>query len=155
METAAGRISRICAEQAVAVRDSYPKQDEVVRHQSKLRSRHRPVRDMIEATSDVLLALKPCWAMSPLVVSQLLPATTRFDVVIFDEASQITPADAVSSILRGNQLVIAGDEKQLPPTAFFLTEDSESDDDASAVDGLESSFLSGTRGFESILDALD
>jgi superfamily I DNA and/or RNA helicase len=52
--------------------------------------------------------------MSPLVVSQLLPTKTYFDVVIFDEASQITPADAISSILRGKQLVVAGDDETAP-----------------------------------------
>ncbi len=49
----------------------------------------------------MLLALKPCWAMSPLLVSQLLPAKQLFDVVVFDEASQVTPADAIPAILRG------------------------------------------------------
>jgi very-short-patch-repair endonuclease len=86
--------------------------------------------------------------MSPLVVSQLLPAKTYFDVVIFDEASQVTPADAAPSILRGRQLVVAGDEKQLPPTAFFVSESVEDEDEEVA------SALAATTGFESILDAL-
>jgi very-short-patch-repair endonuclease len=92
--------------------------------------------------------------MSPLVVSQLLPPQIRFDVVIFDEASQITPADAVTSILRGSQLVVAGNNKQLPPSAFFVSggadeEQQELDEDAPAL------LMAGTSGFESILDALD
>jgi superfamily I DNA and/or RNA helicase len=92
--------------------------------------------------------------MSPLVVSRLLPPKSYFDVVIFDEASQVTPADAVTSILRGRQLVVAGDDKQLPPTAFFSSagvdeESGDADEDDMA------SLLGGTSGFESILDALD
>jgi very-short-patch-repair endonuclease len=90
--------------------------------------------------------------MSPLMVSQLLPARSYFDVVIFDEASQITPADAVSSILRGKQLVVAGDDKQLPPTAFFAS-DSPEEDDTEGEDA-PSSLFAGTEGFESILNAL-
>jgi superfamily I DNA and/or RNA helicase len=62
-----------------------------------------PVRDFVRNAADVLLALKPCWAMSPLIVSQLLPPKAYFDVVIFDEASQITPADAVSSIVKAGR----------------------------------------------------
>ena len=100
-----------------------------------------------------MLALKPCWAMSPLVVSQLLPPLPYFDVVIFDEASQITPADAVTSILRGRQLVVAGDNKQLPPTAFFVSDSTEDDSDQPEPEA-PAPLMAGTSGFESILDAL-
>ncbi|MEX0800774.1 MAG: AAA domain-containing protein [Dehalococcoidia bacterium] len=147
-----GRIRRICAENAVAARSAYGEQDEIVRRQARLKRRHLPIRELIRSAGDVLLALKPCWAMSPLVVSQLLPTKAAFDVVIFDEASQITPADAISSILRGRQLVVAGDERQLPPSAFFVAEgpeDEEPDDDE-----LNVPIVAGTKGFESILDAL-
>lgn len=153
IETSAARILRLAAEQAVRVRDANREQADLVKHQAGLKRRHLPVRDLIGNASEVLLALKPCWAMSPLVVSQLLPPKTYFDVVIFDEASQITPADAISSILRGTQLVIAGDEKQLPPTSFFVSENPEEEEEAHA----ESSpvpLVAGTTGFESILDAL-
>lgn len=124
----ATRIRRLVAEHAVEARNEHPEQESLVAHQARLKRRHLPVRDVIGNAADVLLALKPCWAMSPLVVSQLLPPNTYFDVVIFDEASQITPADAISTILRGTQLVIAGDDKQLPPTAFFASDNA--DDDA-------------------------
>jgi very-short-patch-repair endonuclease len=153
IETSAARIRRICAESAVRSRDAFKDQERIVAHQANLKRRHMPVRDLVRNTADVLLALKPCWAMSPLVVSQLLPAKTYFDVVIFDEASQITPADAVSSIVRGHQLVVAGDEKQLPPTAFFVSEAAEEEDEED--EGTEPApLVSGVKGFESILDAL-
>jgi hypothetical protein len=75
-----------------------------------------PVRDLVRDTAEVLLALKPCWAMSPLVVSQILPAKTYFDVVIFDEASQVTPADAMPSILAAFDGVtdVTSDARRLP-----------------------------------------
>src|SRR5581483_8512723 len=85
---------------------------------------------------EALTALKPCWAMSPLLASQVLPARTLFDVVIFDEASQVEPVDAITAIRRGRQIVVAGDEHQLPPTAFFQRtpdEDPDFDEDLSHV----------------------
>ena len=152
IETTAGRVRRVCAEQATAARDTYRDQSQLLEHQAALKRRHLPVRDLVRATSDALLALKPCWAMSPLVVSQLLPAQTYFDAVIFDEASQITPADAVSSIVRGRTLVVAGDEHQLPPTAFFVAEAPEDDEESEEAEPVP--LVAGTTGFESILDAL-
>ena len=129
IETTSARVRRAYAENAVRARDQFKDQAALVQHQARLKRRHLPVRDFVRNAADVLLALKPCWAMSPLVVSQLLPPQPYFDVVIFDEASQITPADAVTSILRGRQLVVAGDDKQLPPTAFFVSDSTEEESD--------------------------
>jgi very-short-patch-repair endonuclease len=155
LETTAARIRRLCAEQAARTRDAHREQSEIVEHQARLKTRHKPVRELVRETADVLLALKPCWAMSPLVVSQLLPAKTYFDVVIFDEASQVTPSDAIPALLRGRQLVIAGDEKQLPPTAFFVSESPEEEEDEEADENATlRPTIAGTVGFESILDAL-
>jgi very-short-patch-repair endonuclease len=150
IETTPARVRRAYAENVVRVLDAYKGQADLVRHQTGLKRRHMPVREFVARTADVLLALKPCWAMSPLVVSQLLPTRPYFDVVIFDEASQITPADAATSILRGQQLVVAGDDKQLPPTTFF---ESSTDDEEEDEDG-PGELPAGTSGFESILDAL-
>jgi very-short-patch-repair endonuclease len=159
IETTPGRIRRGCAENFVRVRQAHPQQDQLLLAQAKLKRRHQPVRDVVRKAEDVLLALKPCWAMSPLLVSQLLPPRTMFDVVIFDEASQITPADAIPSIVRGAQLVVAGDDHQLPPTSFFVSESREEEGEEEAGDdevaALQSIGLAGTRGFESILDALN
>jgi AAA domain len=152
IETTAARIKRACAESATIARDIFPDQADLVRRQASLKRKHMSVRDMMAAAPDVLLALKPCWAMSPLLVSQLLPARKCFDVVIFDEASQIRPADAITSVLRGEQLIVAGDEKQLPPTAFFVSETAADDDEAEDPD--TSALFAGAKDFESILDAL-
>lgn len=75
------------------------------------------------------LEITPCWAMSPLLVSQILPTNINFDIVIFDEASQIKPSDAILPLLRGKQFVICGDSKQLPPTSFFDNAGSDMEDD--------------------------
>jgi len=80
----------------------------------------RPIRTLLADAADPIRALKPCFMMSPLSVAQFLdPAGMRFDVVVFDEASQVEPADALGAVARGRQLVLVGDPKQLPPTAFF------------------------------------
>jgi very-short-patch-repair endonuclease len=125
-------------------------QARVIRKQAALRRRHLPLRRLLDQAGDVLFALKPCWAMSPLMVSQVLPATRLFDVVIFDEASQIVPADAIPSIMRGHQIVVAGDDRQLPPTNFFRQFTDEGDDPAED----DESLVSFGTGFESVLDAL-
>jgi superfamily I DNA and/or RNA helicase len=88
--------------------------------------------------------------MSPLMVSQVLPAARLFDVVIFDEASQIIPADAIPSIIRGHQIVVAGDDRQLPPTNFFRQVSDSGDEPGEDEDSL----VSFGDGFESVLDAL-
>jgi hypothetical protein len=154
LDAAAQRVLRAVAEYVVAARDAHPDEDRLVEHQANLKRRHLPMRQLFHAAPNVLTALKPCWAMSPLVVSQLLPADRQyFDVVIFDEASQVTPADAVPAILRARQVVVAGDERQLPPTAFFTSTADTSD----GVVGLTADGeidLALTEGYESVLDVL-
>lgn len=90
--------------------------------------RHKPIRQLISEIPSVLTKLTPCLLMSPLSIAQYLPpGRMMFDVVIFDEASQIPVWDAIGAIARGRQAVIVGDPKQLPPTTFF--ERSEQDDE--------------------------
>lgn len=84
------------------------------------RARHMPVRKLLEQIPNLLRLLKPCLLMSPLSVAQYLSANREpFDLIIFDEASQITPWDSLGALARGRTAVIVGDPKQLPPTAFF------------------------------------
>src|SRR5207248_1871191 len=79
-------------------------------------------RRLLAQAANVLPAVVPCWMASPLSVSQLIGADRRwFDVVIFDEASQVLPEDGVPAILRASRVVVAGDRHQLPPTAFFVS----------------------------------
>ncbi|MET9967560.1 DUF4011 domain-containing protein, partial [Streptomyces sp. NPDC006356] len=112
-----------------------------IRRQAELQKRHMPVRHLLKEAGDVVRMIKPCFMMSPLTVSQFLPADFQFDVVIFDEASQVLPQDAVNSVYRGRSLIVAGDPKQLPPTSFFSAGgDSDDDDewDEEAIDSYES-----------------
>lgn len=97
-----------------------------------------PLRKLFKSMPNLLLKLKPCLMMSPLSVSYFLEADTyKFDMVIFDEASQIFPQDAIGAIFRGAQVIIAGDSKQLPPTNFFAAStnnDSDYDSDGDDYD---------------------
>lgn len=91
-----------------------------------------PIRKLFKAIPNLLMALKPCLMMSPLSVSLFLEAESySFDTVIFDEASQVCTENAIGTISRGKQVIIAGDSKQLPPTNFFAaaTSDTDFDDD--------------------------
>jgi very-short-patch-repair endonuclease len=144
------RVRRAWAQQLREAQDRHPLQARVIRKQAALRRGHLPLRRLVDQAHDVLFALKPCWAASPLIVSQVLPAARLFDVVIFDEASQIIPADAIPSIMRGHQIVVAGDDRQLPPTNFFRQIGDEADESAEDEDSL----VSFGAGFESVLEAL-
>ena len=122
--TLAGRIPTAAA--AVVGADS-----ELGRLRRELQKQrgHTPVRQLIKGLPTLLPKLKPCLLMSPLSVAQYLDAGfAQFDLVVFDEASQIPVWDAVGAIARGKQLVVVGDPKQLPPTNFFnKSTDSDSD----------------------------
>ncbi|MCB1129744.1 MAG: DUF4011 domain-containing protein, partial [Verrucomicrobiae bacterium] len=111
-------------------RDDIPKAEiGLLRKEIGKRMRHIPVRQLIGRIPTLLPRLKPCVLMSPLSVAQYLEASHEtFDVVIFDEASQIPVWDAVGAIARGRQLIVVGDPKQLPPTNFFSTNTDDEDD---------------------------
>ena len=86
-------------------------------------SRGMSLRHLFDRIPNLLPRLCPCMLMSPLSVSQYLQAEGgQFDIVIFDEASQLPTSEAVASIARGRSVVVVGDPKQLPPTSFFETE---------------------------------
>ncbi|WP_083884978.1 DUF3320 domain-containing protein [Nocardia thailandica] len=87
--------------------------------EAEKKTRHMPVRKLLGDCGEIVRRIKPCFMMSPLTVSQFLPPDFRFDVVIFDEASQVLPEDAVNSLYRARALIVAGDQNQLPPTSFF------------------------------------
>ena len=142
------RFQEITAEYVIAtlsgqipVQDGVAKSSQwgVVRHEINKKKRHKPVRQLMHEAPDVITSLAPCLMMSPLSVAQYLPPEqSLFDVVIFDEASQITVWDAVGSIARGRQVIIAGDPKQMPPTNFFNRSDDDPDGDVDYEGDLES-----------------
>jgi very-short-patch-repair endonuclease len=90
--------------------------------------------------------------MSPIVVSRLLPAARLFDIVVFDEASQVEPVDAMTSIMRGDRLVVAGDDQQLPPSTYFRRLASGASDDDGVPDDVDPT--PSVTDFESVLKCL-
>jgi very-short-patch-repair endonuclease len=145
-------VERVRAAVARNVREvlaDNPLQEALVRAEGGKSRRHKALRDLMPQASAALTAIKPCWAMSPLVVASTLPPGKWFDVVVFDEASQVQPAQAISAISRARQVVVAGDERQLPPTNFFTVV---SDDEGAATVTPAEDVL--TDGFESVLDVL-
>jgi very-short-patch-repair endonuclease len=116
-----------------------------LRREADKKAAHLPFRKLLDVAKMEVQTLKPCFAMSPIEVSRLLPCEMgMFDVVIFDEASQITPEDAIPSIYRSKQVVVAGDKYQLGPTNFGKAMDDSEDTDIS--------FEVANLGLESILD---
>src|SRR6185312_6919712 len=91
-------------------------------HEFNKTMRFRSIRDLVDdETGMVVRDLKPIWLMSPLSVSDALPLAHAFDVVIFDEASQVTLEESIPTIFRSKQVLVVGDEMQLPPTSFFAS----------------------------------
>lgn len=107
-----------------------------------------PLRKLFASIPYLLPTLRPCFMMSPLSVSVFLEAQSyTFDLVIFDEASQVHTEDAVGAIMRGKQVIIVGDTKQLPPTNFFAAAIDDEDYDLDSDDK-----DSDAGAYQSILD---
>lgn len=110
----------------------------ILRRELQKKSRHLPTRKLIESIPNLMARLKPCFLMSPLSVAQYLDASLPpFDLVVFDEASQIPVWDAVGAIARGSEVIVVGDSKQLPPTSFFSTVDEPEEDEDSVTHAVE------------------
>ncbi len=104
----------------------------LLRHQTSLQRPSASIRRITEKSASALLELKPCWMMSPLAVAQYIQkGQIEFDLVIIDEASQMTPENAIGAIARSKQAMIVGDTNQLPPSNFFrkLVNDDDIDED--------------------------
>lgn len=106
---------------------------------------HMPLRQLFLVAGNLIQDIKPCFMMSPLSIAQYLDpngiTNLRFDYVVFDEASQMKPEDALGALLRANKAVVMGDTKQLPPTTFFenlIGKDDELDYELSTISDMES-----------------
>ncbi|CAA9299176.1 MAG: DNA helicase related protein, partial [uncultured Chloroflexia bacterium] len=109
----------------------------VLRREIQKKRRHLPIRQLTNRAGNAIQALKPVFMMSPLSIANFLePGAAEFDLVVFDEASQVRPVEALGAITRGRQVVVVGDSKQLPPTSFFdrLTSAEEIDEDNLTAD---------------------
>ncbi len=90
----------------------------------KKKIRQKPIRELLESSAGhIIQKMKPIWLMNPSSVSECLPLEQAyFDVVIFDEASQIKPEEAMLACYRGAQILIVGDEMQMPPSPYFQSQ---------------------------------
>ncbi|RIY37798.1 DUF4011 domain-containing protein [Psittacicella gerlachiana] len=114
----------------------------LLRYVANHKNMRASLRDVIFRAGASLQALKPCFMMSPASVAQFLtPGGLDFDLMIMDEASQVTPEDALGAIARSKQVVIVGDPKQLPPTNFFGRVTSGGDDDNQLITQTAKSIL--------------
>ncbi|MEL7640802.1 MAG: DUF3320 domain-containing protein [Solidesulfovibrio sp.] len=114
----------------------------VLRREMAKKRRHLPLRQLLEQLPTALPRLTPCLLMSPLSIAQYLPPSRAlFDLVVFDEASQIPVWDAIGAMARGKQVVVVGDPKQLPPTNFFNRAEDEDADDSVEIGGDMESIL--------------
>ncbi|HEX8549887.1 MAG TPA: AAA domain-containing protein, partial [Cytophagaceae bacterium] len=103
------------------------------------RSRHMSIRKLVQEAGMAIQAIKPVFMMSPLSIANFLPpGNIEFDLVIFDEASQVRPVEALGAVLRGKQLVVVGDSKQLPPTSFFDTMNKDIDEEENITSDVQS-----------------
>ena len=116
----------------------------ILLREGEKKRKQKSIRSIFAETGELVQQVKPCFLMSPLSVSTFLaPDSVRFDVVIFDEASQIFPQDAIGAIYRASQLIVVGDSKQMPPSNFFNATNEAEDGDEETGD---------VTDFESILD---
>ena len=133
---------RILEKASINIKEAKWKQgvlDNEIIHQSQLQKRHKPIRKLVSTSGQQLITYKKCWMMSPLTLSSYIPfGSLSFDVVIFDEASQMRVEHALGSIARAKQVVIFGDENQLPPTSFFEVNNDDSEDDDESGNDYES-----------------
>ncbi|MBW6396585.1 DUF4011 domain-containing protein [Roseomonas sp. HJA6] len=125
--------ARAHADRVKQVRDGMPGMT-VIRGEMEKKRGHLPVRELLLRASPAVQAAKPIFMMSPLSVAQFLapphglrPGLT-FDLMVMDEASQVEPVDALGAIARCRQVVVVGDDKQMPPTRFFQRMTGEEDD---------------------------
>jgi len=124
--------------------ESVPKQEgggqwNILRSEFNKRARHMPIRKLMEQAGMAIQTIKPVFMMSPMSIANFLsPESIEFDLVIFDEASQVRPVEALGAILRGKQLVVVGDSKQLPPTSFFDKMNSETEDEENVTADIQS-----------------
>jgi len=106
----------------------------ILRGQCELQRRHKPIRWIMARAGEAIMRIKPVFMMSPLSAAiHIPPECPPFDLVIFDEASQVRPEDALCAIARGRQTIVVGDTRQMPPSSFFdrvAADEEDLDDDA-------------------------
>lgn len=109
----------------------------ILRKAIKSQRRAMPIRKLFNEIPVLLRRICPCMLMSPISVAQYIdPSFPKFDLVIFDEASQLPTGESVGALARGENVIVVGDPKQLPPTSFFMT--NQHDEENTEVEDMES-----------------
>ncbi len=124
----------------------------LIRGEASKKTRHMPIRQLLDNAGEAIAIVKPVFLMSPLSISRFLsPGGLSFDLLLIDEASQIKPEQAIGAMMRAKQVVVVGDQKQMPPTSFFeksvAADDLEEETDA----GLDDLIRGQTADMESVL----
>jgi very-short-patch-repair endonuclease len=111
---------------------------DILHHELHKKRRHMSIRQLLTQAGRAIQKIKPIFMMSPMSIANFLaPGELEFDVVIFDEASQVKTVDALGAILRGRQVIVVGDTQQMPPSDFF-NRDVEIDDNENITNDIES-----------------
>ena len=102
------------------LKKQYKQSKKIIYHESVKQQQHLPIKSLIEQTSPLIFNVLPLWIMNPLTIAESLPCEKdMFDVVIFDEASQIPLEDSLPAVFRAKKIIVVGDNKQMPPSQFF------------------------------------
>ncbi len=134
LNAASVHLQQILRKQALGTYD-YGREMAELQHELSKQRAHKAIRRLLGLTPHVSRHLKPCMLMSPLSVAQYLaPDAEPFDVVIFDEASQIPVWDAIGAIGRGKSAIIVGDPRQMPPTSFFSRGQSQNEEEEEDIE---------------------
>lgn len=125
---------------------------QLILHQISGHARRIPLRRFLKRAGKAIQALKPCFLMSPIAVAQYIPPQSlTFDLLIIDEASQMYLEEALGGVFRAKQVVVVGDDKQLPPTPFFqksLNQDDDFEEEDNMIEDLSVLDTCIVRGFE-------
>ncbi len=139
------RIELARQEVAAAHFDAIPKgadrigEMKIILEEIAKKRNHKPIRHLLSEAGRAAQAIKPVFMMSPISIAQFLePGKLAFDLLVIDEASQVSPVDAMGAVARAKQFVVVGDEMQLPPTRFFSKMLDEDDSDDGSLSNLES-----------------
>jgi len=152
-------ISQLDAEQR-RFKKNYNEGRKILENEFSKSMRYKSIRELTAKESGLVLKdLKPIWLMSPLSVSDSLPVDTSFfDIIIFDEASQITLEEGIPALYRAPQTVIVGDDKQMPPSNFFTAKGDDPDDvegngedDEILSNDTDSLLMQGSKKLDSVM----
>ena len=152
-------VSQLTAEQK-EWKKTYSEGRRILENEFGKTMRYKSIRELAtKESSEVLKDIRPVWLMSPMSVSDSLPLRAdMFDVVIFDEASQITLEEGIPALFRAGQVIIVGDEMQMPPTNFFNARGDDPDDIDTSLpeeetfdDDADSLLVQGARKLNSVM----